>query len=304
MLQGHSVTPQKPQQVQAMRAVNKDLPPTSVSPALLAEIYYVDCHLDPTTQKPVVLWDDILQAFVNAVQVRDKARVVPFLKDSDLRNLEPRRIAAVPDTVLDVAVVNTKLGSSLPVSMRQEEGTISGTDVVVSHNTPATSNPAVTRNPVYGLENTAMDNYTHIDHPAFAPRPRGTQVLLDDYSLTDKDIPAPPRIDSGNTPLLRAPQSTTTKASKGMDLVQLSIRASQGDTSAQVALGDMYKGGRGVKQDYQTAMDWYLLAANQGDPVGQRKVGLLYYKGLGTTQDYSTAMNWFIKAADQEDSEA
>lgn len=84
MLQG-DVACQEQQQVQAVRAVNKDLPPTSVTPARPEEVYYVDTHPDPETQKPVVLWDDIHQAFDNAVQIRDRARVVPFLKGADLR---------------------------------------------------------------------------------------------------------------------------------------------------------------------------------------------------------------------------
>ncbi|KAG0287707.1 hypothetical protein BGZ96_008391, partial [Linnemannia gamsii] len=83
MLQGDN--PQESKLVQAVRPINKNLPPTSVSPVRPEKIYYIDCHLDPTTQKPVVLWDDILQAFVNAVQVRDKARMVRFLKGPDLR---------------------------------------------------------------------------------------------------------------------------------------------------------------------------------------------------------------------------
>lgn len=83
MLQGDVACQE--QQVQAVRAINKDLPPTSVTPARPEEIYYIDTHPDPETRKPVVLWDDILQAFDNAVQIRDKARLVPFLKGADLR---------------------------------------------------------------------------------------------------------------------------------------------------------------------------------------------------------------------------
>ncbi|KAG0063512.1 hypothetical protein BGZ90_002616 [Linnemannia elongata] len=68
MLQGDPARQeqQQQQQVQAIRAVNKDLPPTSITPARPEEVYYVDTHPDPETRKPVVLWDDILQAFENA----------------------------------------------------------------------------------------------------------------------------------------------------------------------------------------------------------------------------------------------
>lgn len=85
MVQADGVTPQEPQLVQAVRSVNKDQALSSIAPVQPDDIFYVDCHTDPETQKPIILWDDILQAFVNAVQVRNKARVVPFLKGLDLR---------------------------------------------------------------------------------------------------------------------------------------------------------------------------------------------------------------------------
>jgi hypothetical protein len=119
-------------------------------------------------------------------------------------SLESRRIAALPNTVLDVVVDGpldtTKLTSTLqPKSMRQEEEeTKSNTNFVISQNAHATSNSTVRRNPVYGLENAAMDNYSHIDHPAFAPPLQGPQALLDDHSPTDKDLPVLPHAGSGN----------------------------------------------------------------------------------------------------------
>jgi hypothetical protein len=69
--------------VQALRSVDKSIPPNSVPCVTPDEIYHVDTHPDPDTQKEIVLWDDILQAFNNAVQVRHKTKVVPFLKGKD-----------------------------------------------------------------------------------------------------------------------------------------------------------------------------------------------------------------------------
>ena len=45
---------------------------------------------------------------------------------------------------------------------------------------------------------------------------------------------------------------------------QLRKAATQGDTSAQINLGDMYAKGEGVSKDLQEAMKWYLMAAEQG----------------------------------------
>ncbi len=40
--------------------------------------------------------------------------------------------------------------------------------------------------------------------------------------------------------------------------------AEQGLANAQFNLGNMYENGRGVLQDYKTAVKWYRLAAEQG----------------------------------------
>ncbi|KAF9297805.1 hypothetical protein BGZ88_008963 [Linnemannia elongata] len=302
--------PQEP--VQALRSVIKNFPPSAIPPPNHDDIFHVDTIVDPKTQKRVVLWDDILQAFEDAVLVRHKSRVIPFLKGDDLRILEPRRLEAIPNIVLDVVVVDpstdTKAVSpanvpkeTASVPLRGEE--IDVRTIVVTQTQETTSDSEVRRNPVYGLENTAMDNYSHIDHPAFAPPSREPQALLDNRTPTIKDLPVLPHSSNDRGFSSGAPQieSATTKASEDMDLVQLGILGSQGNKDAQTALGDRYKSGEGVQQDYQAAMDWYLQAANQGDANGLRKVGILYHEGLGVSQSYSTALEWYIKAADQGD---
>ena len=45
--------------------------------------------------------------------------------------------------------------------------------------------------------------------------------------------------------------------------------AKQGNASAQHNLGVMYASGRGVPQDYKTAVKWYRLAAEQGYAIAQ-----------------------------------
>ena len=49
--------------------------------------------------------------------------------------------------------------------------------------------------------------------------------------------------------------------------------ADDGDASAQVVLGLMYKRGQGVPQDYAAAVRWYRLAAEQGDASAQADLG-------------------------------
>jgi uncharacterized protein len=75
--------------------------------------------------------------------------------------------------------------------------------------------------------------------------------------------------------------------------------ADDGDASAQVVLGFMYKRGQGVPQDYAAAVRWYRLAAEQGDASAQADLGFMYEMGQGATQDYAEAVRWYRLAADQ-----
>lgn len=81
------------------------------------------------------------------------------------------------------------------------------------------------------------------------------------------------------------------------DLQTLQAQAGQGDTEAQVRLGDLYAKGRGVPQDYTQARAWYEKAAAQGHPIGQNNLAELYFAGLGGPHDYVRAYMWVSLAA-------
>jgi uncharacterized protein len=75
--------------------------------------------------------------------------------------------------------------------------------------------------------------------------------------------------------------------------------ADDGDASAQVVLGFMYKRGQGVPQDFAEAVRWYHLAADQGDASAQADLGFMYELGQGVKQDFAEAVRWYRLAADQ-----
>ena len=77
--------------------------------------------------------------------------------------------------------------------------------------------------------------------------------------------------------------------------------ADQGDVYAQRLLGLCYEEGEGVSQDYKEALRWYTKAAEQGDEFAQTKLGLFYEEGRGVTQNYKEAVMWYTKAAEQGD---
>lgn len=74
--------------------------------------------------------------------------------------------------------------------------------------------------------------------------------------------------------------------------------ANQGDSGAQNILGVMYDNGQGVRQDHYKAKEWYIKAVNQGNAAAQVNLGLMYAKGQGVRQDYRKAKEWFGLSCD------
>ena len=75
--------------------------------------------------------------------------------------------------------------------------------------------------------------------------------------------------------------------------------AEQGDAKAQHNLGVNYSKGQGVKQDHKEAVTWYRLAAEQGLAVSQNNLGGMYAVGDGVPQDFAKALKWLQSAAEQ-----
>jgi len=81
------------------------------------------------------------------------------------------------------------------------------------------------------------------------------------------------------------------------ELETLQIKARQGDTDAQIRLGELYSKGRGVPQDHAQARSWYAKAASLGHPIAQNNLAELYFAGLGGPPDYVRAYMWESLAA-------
>ncbi|KAK5820648.1 hypothetical protein F5H01DRAFT_411875, partial [Linnemannia elongata] len=265
------------QRVQAIRSVDKCVPLNAVPPATPDEIYHVDTHPDPETQKEIVLWDDILQAFKNAELVRHKTWVVPFLKGKDftISSLQPRRIAAMPDAILDVVVDTTAIDHRIMTPQIQQQDsallpppTYESTmrdDVDPSCNVPTTLSSSSTLSPppittltarntaANNLDETLMARLSLSGKPLESPPARHQQVVSDDRTTTVKDIPITPCPGNHIRSQLQNPQIAPTDVLLEMDIAQTSISASLGNKDAQVALGDMYRDGKSVPQNYQAA---------------------------------------------------
>ena len=87
-------------------------------------------------------------------------------------------------------------------------------------------------------------------------------------------------------------------------LITVSRAAEQGNALAQTLLGEIYRYGRGVPQDYQQAASWYRKAAEQGSAEAQFNLGNMYRYGRGVPSDCQEAVSWYRKAWEQGYAEA
>ncbi|KAF9271679.1 hypothetical protein BGZ88_005747, partial [Linnemannia elongata] len=227
----------------------------------------------------------------------------------------------MPDIVLDVIVdtpatdarnapVQVQQLDPLPVPPPTYESSMEA-NIASSWIVPITSSPSSTFSAppaaissagstlINDLDETLMANLSLFNGPHPSPPVRHQQTVLDGQPPTTENLSAPSHPNSDNEAQQRAVQSATADSSLKMKWAQAIISASQGDKDAQVTLGDMYRDGEGIAQDYQAAMDWYLKAAGQGHVESQYNIGKLYYHGQGVRQDYVQAMNWCLKAASQ-----
>ena len=60
----------------------------------------------------------------------------------------------------------------------------------------------------------------------------------------------------------------------------------------------MYSDGKGVRQDYTKAFEWYQKAADQGNGIGKFNLGTLYYNGNGVRRNTLKAKELLGQACD------
>jgi hypothetical protein len=73
--------------------------------------------------------------------------------------------------------------------------------------------------------------------------------------------------------------------------------AEKGDSWAEFSLGNMYRDGTGVPQNYKEAFVWYAKAYQQGLLAGENDIAWMILRGQGVTQDSADALIRFQKLA-------
>ncbi len=76
-------------------------------------------------------------------------------------------------------------------------------------------------------------------------------------------------------------------------------QAERGSADAQHELGALLATGRGTRQSYAEAAQWFQRAAEQGHGGAQYWLGNLYLRGMGVPRDKNRMVQWWRKAAIQ-----
>lgn len=62
----------------------------------------------------------------------------------------------------------------------------------------------------------------------------------------------------------------------------------------------MYEKGKGVRQDYSAAFEWYKKAAEAGNLSAMKNLALMYEKGRGVERNALEAEKWREKAKNSQ----
>jgi hypothetical protein len=90
----------------------------------------------------------------------------------------------------------------------------------------------------------------------------------------------------------------------GIDAALLA-QANAGDAASQIQVGDSYRDGKIVEQDYSQAAVWYNKAANKGRTDAMIRLAGLYRDGAdGFPRDMDQTVAWYRKAAELWDVDA
>lgn len=87
--------------------------------------------------------------------------------------------------------------------------------------------------------------------------------------------------------------------SSELTIVELHAAARHGDVGAMFCLGEAFRLGDQVPQNYEQALVWLRRAAERGDPQAQNNLGSMFLNGAGTPVDSTEATLWYQLAAQQ-----
>ena len=92
--------------------------------------------------------------------------------------------------------------------------------------------------------------------------------------------------------------STVAVGQTSYDVTRWLDEVQHGDANAAFWLGVAYERGKGVQQNFATAIAWYLQSASQRNADAQNALGQMYEEGRGVTRDLLQAAKWYRLACE------
>ncbi|KAF9120578.1 hypothetical protein BGW39_011258 [Mortierella sp. 14UC] len=267
---------QEPYQAMRLHPRNRSSPSSKAS-IEATEVIHVACHPDSATGKDIVLWDDILVPFKNAAYVRSGTKVLPFLKGADFKNLEPLRIAAVPDTTLDVMTeaLSTEVETEPTMASQRSQAAELDNTCLDSAKAQVAAGKLYTEGK--GVEQGRMVAMSWFHKAADQGYAEGQYLYGQIHAEYDSHADSHP-------PDFAVAMKWYRKA------------AAQKHPMAHCQIGNMYWHGQ---QDYKEAMVWLLKASSLKCPEADHRIAWMYEDGRGVDKDSVKAREWYVKAAEQ-----
>lgn len=78
---------------------------------------------------------------------------------------------------------------------------------------------------------------------------------------------------------------------------QFKTKAAEGDVDSLINIGLLLNIGAGLKQNHESALNYYKKAAMKDSARAYHAIGVMYYHGEGVEQSYEKAMGYFNKAS-------
>ncbi|KAF9080432.1 hypothetical protein BGX23_002161, partial [Mortierella sp. AD031] len=320
------------QRIQAIRPVSANNL-SAPSSSLQANVCHVEYHLDASGEA-IVLWDDIVLAFKHALYVQHAFNKLDFLKDAD-EELDPPRIAAFPDDVLEV-VVKSQLKQPASASTAPQPPVQTTKHPHGDAALAMAAVPDFSRAPQYDpdhrddAEETEWDNFLRAPHALIEQD--GHLVLQDSLGkINTKGEHVAEDMQANIERLLKTtgpgaatdgPDTDVSHDEQGRHkflgysrATEWFLKAAEGGyAAAQFKMGTKYESGDDVLQDYEKAAEWYRKAAEQDNVEAQKWyakaadkdhadaqycMGVFYDKAYGVQQNFSDAKSWYEKATSQ-----
>ncbi|KAF9101573.1 hypothetical protein BGX29_005489 [Mortierella sp. GBA35] len=305
-----------------MRPVFRNEPSTTPSNSNTVQL---TCHFDNTSGTEFILWDDIKVVFAEALYVRYDSRILPFMKDCNFRNLDPFRIAAIPDATLEIVLEErmtpSAVGAPQAVLRQQQQQQVTvdtgfgagpthtpvGLDYAPPPYTPPThqqSDPLTTSS-ANNLSGALFDGtpLPTMRITLQSSQEASVDEIVDRLGMTNIGSTA------GQGSLVTSEQGGITHPRERLPVAEdaSAVNADRQETSeAEETVRYLTTPNQtrddGIDKDrFRQSFKpvfWYLGAAH-GDIKARNTVGVLCEMGLEGRQDYKRAMGWYLKAAEQ-----